>query len=49
MVMLICGKCNTEQNMVKRKIDEKIFTYWCPHCKDQISPGTTYNKEPKAL
>lgn len=42
MVKLICGKCNTEQDMVKIQIDEKVFTYWCPNCKDPISPSATH-------
>jgi uncharacterized CHY-type Zn-finger protein len=36
---LICGKCNTEQDMTRRHITDKIYTLWCPNCKDQISPG----------
>lgn len=45
--MNICGKCNTKQNMEKRTIipdkksnnQKECITYWCPNCKDQISPG----------
>jgi len=36
---MICGKCRMEQNMIKKQINNKVFTYWCPNCKDQISPS----------
>ena len=47
MVRLICGKCNTEQDMVKRDIIDKVFVYWCPNCHDQICPSAVrkLNKE----
>jgi len=37
----ICGKCNTEQDMIKRIIG-KEFCWWCPNCEDQISDGATH-------
>ncbi len=47
MVTMICGKCNTSQDLVKRIFFEgkpkEFFTYWCPNCKDQISPGACRN------
>ncbi len=33
---MICGKCKTKQDMVKRIIG-KEFCWWCPNCKDQIA------------
>ena len=46
MVKLICGKCNTEQDMIKRIIckgtSKECFVYWCPKCKDQICPSATF-------
>ena len=47
---MICGKCNKEQNSMKKikygdKPDE--FSYWCPNCKDKISPIACYNGDKK--
>ena len=48
MVNLICGKCNTKQDMTKRIICEgtskECFCWWCPNCKDQISDGCTHKE-----
>lgn len=46
---MICGKCRTEQNLVRRDIAvgtcKECFTYWCPNCKDQITPGSCKTSE----
>lgn len=45
---MICGKCQTKQNLVKRIIAEgtskECYTYYCPNCDDQISPGACRNE-----
>lgn len=49
---MICGKCKTEQKLERRDIAvgtcKETFTYYCPNCKDQVSPGACYHGKVKA-
>ena len=39
--LVTCGKCGNRQYMEKINYGVKPseFSYWCPNCKDQISPS----------
>ena len=44
---LICGKCNTEQDMEVKRYGKKPEEYslYCPKCDDRISPSVCRAKE----
>ena len=44
-ITLICGKCNTKQEMTKRFYGKKKneFSWYCPNCDDLISQRAVKN------